>query len=68
MMGYDIANYFIPTTAANGGDYNIGLIDRPGLQNDIDIKRLNTWSGFINETSYIIRSLPEGIVEKIEIK
>lgn len=68
MMGYDIANYFIPTTAANGGDYNIGLIDRPGLQNDIDIKRLNTWSGFINETSYIIRCLPEGIVEKIEIK
>lgn len=68
MMGYDIANYFIPTTATNGGDYNIGLVDRPGLQNDIDIQRLNTWSGFINETSYLIRCLPEGVVEKIEIK
>lgn len=68
MLGYDIANYFLPTTAENGGDYNKGVYYRTGLQNDIDIKRLNTWSGFLNTNAYLLKYLPEGIVEKIEIK
>lgn len=68
MLGYDIASYFIPTTAGNGGDYNTGVYMRPGLQNDIDIKRLNNWSGFINTNGYILHYLPAQIVEKIEIK
>lgn len=68
MLGYDIASYFIPTTAENRGDYNVGLRYRPGLQNDIDIHRLNTWSGFINGVSYMLKYLPENVIETIEIQ
>lgn len=68
MLGYDVAGYFIPTTAANGGDYNVGVTARQGLQNDIDVRRLNNWSGFINTNGYILHYLPAELVEKIEIQ
>lgn len=68
MLGYDVANYFLPTTARNGGDYNAGVTYGTGLQNDIDLRRLNNWSGFLNVNGYLLKYLPEGIVEKIEIK
>ena len=68
MLGYDVAGYFIPTTAGNGGDYNTGITHRPGLQNDINVKRLNNWSGFINTNGYILHYLPAELVERIEIQ
>lgn len=68
MLGYDMANYFLPTTSKNGGDYNRDVHYRLGMQNDIDIQRLNTWSGFLNTNAYLLRYLPEGVIDKIEIK
>ena len=48
--GYDVAKYFIPSTAANGGDFNRGFSgsDDPTIQTDINLVRVNNWGGFIN--------------------
>lgn len=68
--GYDMANYFIPVVAQNGGDFNGGL--NPGnnslLQGEIDLKRVNNWGGFINTTGYLVKFGPEGEIEKITVK
>lgn len=68
MLGYDVARYFISTTAANHGDYNREITYRSGIQNDIEIRRLNNWSGFINVNGYILKYLPADTVSKIEIQ
>lgn len=68
MLGYDVARYFISTTAANHGDYNREITYRSGIQNDIEIRRLNNWSGFINVNGYILKYLPADMVSKIEIQ
>lgn len=68
MLGYDVARYFISTTAANHGDYNREITYRSGIQNDFEIRRLNNWSGFINVNGYILKYLPADMVSKIEIQ
>ena len=68
MLGYDVARYFISTTAANHGDYNREITYLSGIQNDIEIRRLNNWSGFINVNGYILKYLPADMVSKIEIQ
>lgn len=68
LVGYDVANYFLPTTAGNGGDYNTGVLARDGVQNDIDLKRLNAWSGFVNANDYVIHITPMGNFEKITVQ
>ncbi len=68
MLGYDVARYFISTTADNNGDYNREIKYRSGIQNDIEIRRLNNWSGFINVNGYILKYLPAETVSKIEIQ
>lgn len=68
LLGYDVANYFIPITANNGGDFNTGVYERNGIQNDINIQRINNWGGFINANAYILKCLPENIVERKSIK
>lgn len=68
MLGYDVARYFISTTADNHGDYNREIKYRSGIQNDIEIRRLNNWSGFINVNGYILKYLPADAVSKIEIQ
>lgn len=66
--GYDIARYFIDTTAKNGGDLNkIVDVDSNGLQTDFRLKRLSNWSGFLNPVSYIIRFSPYNTVDKTRI-
>ena len=68
--GYDVARYFIPVVAENQGDFNRGLRqdDLIGLQNDIELTRVNNWGGFINNTSYLIGFRPNGFKEKIVVK
>ena len=68
--GYDVAKYFIPVVADNGGDFNQGL--RTGgifsLQNEIDLNRVNNWGGFINATGYLVEFRENGSPEKIIVK
>lgn len=68
--GYDIAQYFIPLTASNKGDYNQvkGNIMTNGIQNDFQLSRVNNWGGFINEPGYLIRFRPQGKKEKVIVR
>lgn len=68
--GYDVAKYFIPLVSLNKGDFNKGLQNYSvsGLQNDIDLARINNWGGFINASSYLIRFKPGGMTERILVK
>lgn len=65
--GYDIAKYFIKATAETGGDYNRILPQGHGIQSDISLERNNNWSGFMNKSVYLLRFLPEGMIEKITL-
>lgn len=67
VSGYDIASWLIPTLIENGGDFNVATPRKSLLQNDIDIKRVSNWGGFLNENVYMIRFNPYGLVEKIVI-
>lgn len=68
--GYDVATFFIPLVSVNHGDFNQGLLSdsETGLQNNIELSRVNNWGGFINGTGYIIRFRPGGIKEKIIVR
>lgn len=67
VSGYDVASCFLPEAARNGGDFNVGINDYHGLQNDISIERASNWAGFLNPASYILKFTPSG-VEKITVK
>ncbi len=67
VTGFDVASCFLPETARNGGDFNVGVNEYHGLQNDIAIERASNWAGFLNPASYILRFTPAG-VEKIMVK
>lgn len=62
--GYDVANYFIRSTAENGGDYNRPTSRGNGLQNDFNLERTSNWSGFLNRNVYLLRFRPSGNIEK----
>ncbi|MBD5356033.1 MAG: LysM peptidoglycan-binding domain-containing protein [Bacteroides sp.] len=64
--GYDVAKYFIPSTAKNGGDFNKGFsnIDGESLQTDIRLQRVNNWGGFFNPSGYLLKFRPGGYVDK----
>lgn len=68
--GYDVAKYFIPSTAKNGGDFNKGFadVDDESLQTDIQLQRVNNWGGFFNPSGYLLEFRPGGYVEKILVK
>ncbi len=68
--GYDVAKYFIPSTAKNGGDFNKGFanVDDESLQTDIRLVRINNWGGFFNPSGYLLDFRPGGYVEKILVK
>ena len=68
--GYDIANYFIPVVAGNGGDFNRGLTygEREMVQGDIRLHRINNWGGFTNRVNYFLKFRPGGYVDKIMIR
>ena len=68
--GYDVAKYFIPSTAENGGDFNKGFADvkEESLQTDIKLQRVNNWGGFFNPSGYLLKFHPGGYVEKILVR
>lgn len=68
--GYDVARFFIPATAANGGDFNKGFKsgEKDALQSDMRLSRVNNWGGFINPISYLIQYRPGGYVDKTIVK
>ncbi|MDE5975324.1 MAG: hypothetical protein K2G69_02105, partial [Muribaculaceae bacterium] len=68
--GYDIANYFIPVVAGNGGDFNRGLTygEKEMVQGDIRLHRINNWGGFTNRVNYFLKFRPGGYVDKIMIR
>lgn len=69
VAGYDIGNFFIETTAKNGGDFNQAVnVEKSGIQTDFDFKRVSNWGGFLNPLSYIVRFRPSGYVEKLVIQ
>ncbi len=67
VTGYDVASCFLPAAARNGGDFNVGINDYRGLQNDIAIERASNWAGFLNPASYVLKFTPAG-VEKIMVR
>ncbi|MCH5225747.1 MAG: LysM peptidoglycan-binding domain-containing protein [Muribaculaceae bacterium] len=68
--GYDIATYFIPLVAENHGDFNKGYmgISEKAIQNDISLKRVNNWGGFINEVGYVVMFSEDGKMERVVVK
>lgn len=66
--GYDVANYFIRTTAENGGDYNRQTTRGNGIQNDFNLERTSNWGGFLNRNAYLLRFKPSGNIEKITVR
>lgn len=70
VSGYDVAHYFIPSTANNGGDFNNGFTGstKSLLQSEIKLKRVNNWGGFINPMGYLLKFRPGGYVDKVLMK
>lgn len=68
--GHDIASFFIPVVANNGGDFNKGVNgnNRNLLQSEINLDRINNWSGFLNSSGFLLKLQPNGIVRKIVIR
>lgn len=68
--GYDIAEYFIPLVAENYGDFNkiTELETYKPMQNDIKLRRVNNWGGFINDAMYLIKFSPNSDVERVIVK
>lgn len=68
--GYDVAQYFIPSTARNGGDFNRGFsgAEHSLVQSDITLNRVNNWGGFINPVGYLLRFRDGGNIDKEIVK
>lgn len=68
--GYDVAQYFIPSTARNGGDFNRGFsgAEHQMLQSEIALQRANNWGGFINPVGYLLKFRPGGYIEKETVR
>lgn len=68
--GYDVAKYFIPSTARNGGDFNRGFAgsDESAVQAEIRLERVNNWGGFINPISYLLKYRHGCFIDKEVVK
>lgn len=67
-MGYDTAEYFIPTLIWANGDLNKFIPSEETVQSDFDLYRPTNWSGFINPVVYLVRFEPGNNSYKIKIK
>lgn len=67
VSGYDMATWLVNALLDNDGDFNRPLTHRELLQNDVDIKRVSNWGGFLNTNAYIVRFNPFGSIEKLTI-
>lgn len=65
LSGYDIAQCFVPSIAANGGDLSKGMLRGDTIQSDFILKRDNEDGGYMNAGVYLIRFTPFNTVEKI---
>lgn len=68
VTGYDVARYFIPSTAFNLGDINKGMLDMDLLQTDYSLQRVSNWGGFINPTCFMLRFSPSESMERINVR
>ena len=68
VAGYDIASFFIPSIAANDGDFNVAVPEASEIQTPISLERVGNWGGFFNPSAYMIRYSPYGDIEKILIR
>ena len=68
VTGYDVARYFIPSTATTAGDPNRKQPSKDALQTDFDLRRVSNWGGFVNPTCYILRFVPGVGIEKVTLK
>lgn len=68
VTGYDVANYFIPGFASNGGDPNQGMPPAETLQTDIKLQRVSNWGGFLNPTCYMLHFIPGIGIDPIILK
>lgn len=67
-VGYDVATYFIPEMASAYNDINQLKPSRNSVQSEIDLKRVNNWSGFINPPVYLVNFTPNNTIDKIVIE
>lgn len=68
VMGYDVAEYFIPMYEEARGDFNLFSPSKDNLQSDFELVRPTNWSGFINPVVYLVRFAPGGSTYKIKAK
>ena len=66
--GYDIANFFVPNLAANGGDFNERPLTVSTIQTPIDIQRISNWGGFYNSDCLLVEYTPYRTIERIILK
>lgn len=65
ISGYDIAQCFIPSLAANDGDLSKGMLRGNTLQSDFILERSSTEGGYLNKAVYLVRFTPLNTIEKI---
>lgn len=65
LSGYDIAQAFIPSIAANQGDLSLGMLRGMPLQSDIILQKTDVNGGYLNTAVYMVHFTPFNTIEKI---
>lgn len=68
VMGYDIAEYFIPALIEANKDLNALKDYNEGVQSDFSFVRPANWSGLMNSLVYLVRYTPYNTIEKLVVK
>lgn len=61
VLGYDIGKYFITQLGANGNAFGNNVPQFDGIQSNFRFKRLNNWSGLVNDALIFIHFAPNKI-------
>lgn len=67
-VGYDSANYFIPSLADTAGDINAFKPSAGTLQSDFDLRRVSTWGGLVNVPVFLVHFTTYNTVDKITVE
>lgn len=67
VVGYDIITSFLPNLYSHNGDFNANFNVSGTLQSDIELKRINNWSGLYNPSCYILDYNMRGEPFKIKL-
>lgn len=65
LSGYDVAEIFIPSLAANGGDFSRGMLRGDTIQSDIILEKPEENGGWLNKAVYLVRFTPFNTIEKL---